>query len=442
MFALACAAASPATPMPTSEPTPSKVEEPFVDTRPSPTPRPGSGHFVELVSDIQRTAAPKTTAAEMATQVEGNSAFAIDLYQALKSEEGNLFYSPYSVSLALAMTYAGSGGETEEQMASTLHFVLPQDRLHANFNALDLELASRGEGARGKDGKGFRLNIVNAIWGQRDFEFHQGFLDLLAENYGAGMRLLDFVHSPEPSRTLINRWVSDQTEDRIEELIPQGFIDEDTRLILTNAIYFNAAWQFPFSEQATRGGTFHLLDGGEVTVPMMKETAGFGYAEGDGYQAVELPYDGDELSMVILLPDENEFEDLESSIDSEFLKSAVGGIKRSRLALTLPKFEIQSEFGLADRLADMGMPAAFSDGADFSGMSGAGDLFLTDVVHQAFITIDEAGTEAAAATAVGVGITSLPPELEINRPFVFLIRDTQTGAILFLGRVLNPAAET
>jgi serpin B len=376
----------------------------------------------------------------MIGQVEGNSAFTFDLYQALRSEEGNLFYSPYSVSLALAMTYAGARGETEDQMANTLRFVLPQDRLHATFNALDWELASRGEGARGKDGEGFRLNIVNALWVQQDFEFLQGFLDLIAENYGAGLRLLDFVNAPEESRILINQWVSDQTQGRIEDLVPQGFIDDDTRLVLTNAIYFNAAWLYPFSERATKDGTFHLLDGGEVTVPMMKETAGFGYADGDGYQAVELPYDGDQLSMVIMLPDEHQFLAFESSLDAKVVGAIVEDLYRGRLALTLPKFEVQSDFGLADRLADMGMPTAFSDAADFSGISGAGDMFITDVVHQAFISIDEAGTEAAAATAVGMGLTSLPPELEINRPFVFLIRDIQTGAILFVGRVLNPIA--
>ena len=413
-------------------------------TRPSPIPlptaQPDSPNIVELVSENQRATVPNATSSEMIGQVEGNSAFTFDLYQALRSEEGNLFYSPYSVSLALAMTYAGARGETEDQMANTLRFVLPQNRLHATFNALDLELASRGEGAKGKDGEGFRLNIVNALWVQQDFEFLQGFLDLIAENYGAGLRLLDFVNAPEESRILINQWVSDQTQDRIEDLVPQGFIDDDTRLVLTNAIYFNAAWLYPFSEHATKDGTFHLLDGGEVTVPMMKETAGFGYADGDGYQAVELPYDGDQLSMVILLPDEHQFLAFESSLDANVVGAIAEDLHRGRLALTLPKFEVQSDFGLADRLADMGMPTAFSDAADFSGISGAGDLFITDVVHQAFISIDEAGTEAAAATAVGVGITSLPPELEINRPFVFLIRDIQTGAILFVGRVLNPTA--
>ena len=236
-------------------------------------------------------------------------------------------------------------------MSDTLHFILSQDRLHSTFNGLDFELAARGEGAKGKDGKGFRLNIVNTIWGQQDYEFLVEFLDIMAENYGAGLRLLDFVNAPEGSRIVINDWVSEQTQDRIEDLIPQGVIDGDTRLVLTNAIYFNAAWQFPFTEQATRDGVFHLLDGGEVMVPMMRETAGFGYAEGNGYQVVELPYDGGELSMVILLPDAGQFQAFEGSLAAGHVDTIMKDLAPKRLALTMPKFEFESDFGLATTLA-------------------------------------------------------------------------------------------
>ena len=247
------------------------------------------------MSDKERVSSPDVAAGDLNELEDGNTAFALELYQRLKEQDGNLFYSPYSISLALAMTYAGARNETEQQMGDTLNFTLPQGKLHPAFNALDQVLASRGEGAQGKDEKGFRLNIVNAIWGQKDYKFLETFLDVLAENYGAGLRLLDFINNPDESRIEINDWVSDQTEGKIEDLIPQGVIDSLTRLVLTNAIYFNAAWANPFDEEATEDGTFHLLDGSEVTVPMMSQTESFGYFEGNRYQAVELPYDGDEL---------------------------------------------------------------------------------------------------------------------------------------------------
>ena len=400
------------------------------------------------ISEKQRVTSPDVAASDLTELVEGNTVFAFDLYQALSEEYGNLFYSPYSISLALAMTYAGARGETEQQMADTLHFTLPQRRLHPAFNGLDLELAGRGEGATGKDEKGFRLNIVNAIWGQEDYEFFAEFLDVLAKNYGAGLRLLDFVNTPEESRNTINDWVSEQTEGRIEDLIPQDVIDELTRLVLTNAIYFNAAWLYPFTESPTKDGAFHPLDGGEVMVPMMRRTAEFGLAKGDGYQAVELPYDGGEISMVILLPDTGRFEGIEDSLNADLVLTLTEGLVPTRVALTMPKFEFESKFNLVNTLEAMGMSVAFisSPGpctferADFSGMTGICELFIDEVVHKAFVSVDEAGTEAAAATAVVMGIESLPPSVTINRPFVFLIRDIETGAILFVGRVVDPSA--
>jgi len=306
------------------------------------------------------------------------------------------------------------------------------------------ELVGRGEGAEGKDGEGFRLNIVNAIWGQTGYKFLREFLDVLAENYGAGLRLLDFVKAPEESRITINDWVSDQTEGRIEDLIPQGEIDALTRLVLANAIYFNAAWLNPFEEERTQDGPFYLLDGGQVTVPMMRQTELFGYAEGEGYQAVELPYDGSELSMVILLPRPGEFEAFEGSLNAARADAVLKELAHKQVALTLPKFEFESGFRLVEALAAMGMPVAFSDDADFSGMTGNLDLFISAVIHKAFVSVDEAGTEAAAATAVVMEMKAARPtepvEVTVDRPFVFLIRDIQSGAILFVGRVLNPSA--
>jgi serpin B len=396
-----------------------------------------------LQSDKERITSPDVSTSEQALLVEGNSAFAFELYQALKGKEGNLFYSPYSISLALAMTYAGARGETAEQMAETLQFMLGQDSLHPAFNWLDAELARRGEGAQGKDGEGFRLNIVNAIWGQKDYSFLPAFLDVLAENYGAGLRILDFVTEPEKSRVTINDWVSDQTEGRIKDLIPQGAIDALTRLVLTNAIYFNAAWECPFDEQVTADGPFYLLDGGQVTVPMMRQTESFGYTDGEGYQTVELPYDGNELSMVILLPEDGQFEIFEEGLEAQQVSDVISDLQPTEVALTMPKFEFESEFSLKDTLADMGMPIAFSGAADFSGMTGTPDLSISEVLHKAFVSVDEAGTEAAAATAAIMKETAMPGqpvEVTIDHPFIFLIRDIETGAILFVGRVLNPGA--
>jgi len=394
-------------------------------------------------SSKPRLAAPEVTSEDLAYLVDGNSAFAFELYEVLREGDGNLFFSPYSISLALAMTYAGARDETERQMADALHFDLPQDRLHPAFNGLDLELARRGEGAEGKDEGGFRLNIVNAIWGQEGYKFLDLFLDALAENYGAGLRLLDFVADPEASRTTINEWVGDQTEGRIEELIPKRAIDSLTRLVLTNAIYFNAAWAEQFEEEETSDGTFHLLDSDEATVPLMHQTTSFGYAEGADYQVVELPYDGHELSMVVLLPAQGEFTAFEEALDATRLDAVVQDLTYTRVALTFPRFEFESSFSLKEALASMGMPVAFSSEADFSGMTGSRDLFIGEVVHKAFVSVDEEGTEAAAATAVIMPTSAMPEEpveVTVDRPFVFIIRDIKTGAVLFVGRVVDPSA--
>ena len=396
--------------------------------------------------DMQRSDKPRVTPSlsqpDLATLVEGNNAFALDLYQALRGTEGNLFFSPYSISLALAMTYAGARESTEKQMAGTLHYTLPQDRLHAAFNGLDQELSGRGQGAKGKDGKGFRLNIVNAIWGQKGYPFLAQYLDLLAEDYGAGLRTLDFRTAPDDSRLTINKWVSDRTELRIKDLIPPGAIDTMTRLVLTNAIYFNAAWANNFEKNATQPADFRLADSSTVKVPMMHQTEHLGYAMGDGYQAVKLPYDGRELEMMVLLPDQGKFAEFEKSLDTGKVASIINGITPKQVALSLPRFKFESELDLGNVLANMGMPIAFSDQqADFSGMTGNRDLSISRVVHKAFVGVDEAGTEAAAATAVimlGTAMPAMPLEVSVDRPFIFLIRDIQTGSVIFVGRVVNP----
>ncbi len=337
------------------------------------------------------------------------------------------------------MTYAGARGQTEEQMAKTLHFTLPQDRLHPAFDALDLALQQPA--AQPDEGQ-FQLNIANSIWGQQGYAFQPAFLDLLAENYGAGLRLTDFMTAPEPARQAINQWVSDQTKDKIRDLIPAGAITPDTRLVLANAIYFYAKWLYPFDGNLTQPGNFNLLDGTTVTVPMMSRLAGLRYAAGQGYQAVELPYVGDQVALTLIVPDAGRFAEVRAALTAGELESLWGSLQTKQVQLSLPKFKYESSFSLAKTLGQLGMPDAITPGvADFSGMDGTRDLFISDILHKAVVAVDEEGTEAAAATAVVVGTTAMPAidvQLTVDRPFIFVIRDTQSGAMLFMGQVLNP----
>ena len=397
----------------------------------------------ELVqSSIKRFEAPDVSQADQKTLIAGNTAFAMALYQQLRGESGNLFYSPYSISLALAMTYAGAGGQTAAQMAEVMQYRLAPDALHPAFNALDQELASRKIDPEAGLGKGFQLNIANSLWGQKDYAFNQEFLDRLAMNYGAGMRLVDYLHDTERARLNINAWVSDQTEEKIQDLIPRGALNMETRLVLANAIYFNAAWARPFEEMQTTEQPFTLLDGGEVSTSLMNHTESFRYASGTGWQAVELPYEGHQMSMVVLLPEREGFTDFEAGLDEEQLQIILDKMSYESVDLYLPKFTTESEFALSKTLRAMGMLDAFSMAADFSGMTDTDELFISEVLHKAFVDVDEEGTEAAAATAVIMEAKAMPAieepvVMRVDHPFIFLIRD-QSGTILFMGRVLDP----
>jgi serpin B len=392
-------------------------------------------------SDLQRVTAPEAPSGDLQALVDNNNTFAFDLYRSLQAQDGNLFYSPYSISLALAMTYAGARGATESQMAETLHF-LPQDQLHPSFNALDLQLAERGKAAS-DDETPLQLNIANAVWAEQTYPFLKSFLDTIALNYGAGIRLADFINQYEAVRREINSWVSDQTQNKINDLIPEGVLNPDTRMALVNAIYFKADWLNPFDADATRDAPFHLLDGSEVTVPMMGHGTFIPYAKGDGWQAIELAYQGETAAMDIIVPDEGRFDEIKSGLDYEAASAILGSLQPTSVSLAMPKFKFENSFGLADQLKALGMTDAFDpDQADFTGMSDRNDLYISAVVHKAFVAVDEKGTEAAAATAVIIGVTSAPlfdVTLTIDRPFIFLIRDIPTGQILFIGRVLNPA---
>jgi serpin B len=397
----------------------------------------------EVHSDLARDLAPQVLDSDLSDLVAGNNDFAFALYQQFSTGDANVFYSPYSISIALAMTYAGATGQTAEQMAQALHFILTADRLHPAFNKLALELESRSKVEGLEPGQAFQLSVANSLWGQSGFHFEADFLDVLARNYAAGMRLVDYEKDAEAARKEINDWVSQSTNQKIKDIIPKGALDALTRLVLANAVYFKAAWLRPFEPDATQPGAFHLLNETTVDGPMMHEQATLRIMQGEGYRAVELPYAGRQLSMLILLPDEGAFGDVESRLDAELVNATVAAMQPGQVILTLPKFKFEWSLGLVDGLKALGMQDAFDpDLADLSGMNGARDLYVTNILHKAFVAVDEAGTEAAAATVVIVGITSMPTdvtEFNIDRPFFFLIRDNPTGTILFLGRVINPA---
>ena len=381
-----------------------------------------------------------------------NSNFAFDLYSALSDGEDNLFFSPFSISQVLAMAYAGARGETERQMADTLRYGLPQDRLHPAFNALDLALHSRGKDAfnqfeSDEENPNFRLNIANTVWGQEGFGFRGEFMDTLANDYGGEMRRLNFSAAPEESRVTINDWVAEETEDKIKDLIPRDAIDSLTRFVLTNAIYFNAQWRSPFNPADTKEQLFHLLDGKKVDVPMMTRRSSVGwfdYVRGDGFQAVDIPYYTGGMSMLVLLPDKGKFDDFDDSLTAGILDLVQKQWEERDVTLNMPRFEFESAHTLKETLERMGMPDAFVDTADFSGITDEIPLKISDVFHKAFVSVDEKGTEAAAATAVmGMllgGRDPLEPiTVTLDRPFIFLIRDEPTGTILFLGRVMDPS---
>ena len=351
----------------------------------------------------------------------------------------NFFMSAHSISIALGMTYGGARGETAAQMKTTLHFDLEPERLHRAFGTLDLALAARN-GKQVPSGHAFELHVTNSLWGQRDYVFLSPYLDLLAENYGAGLSLMDFVADAEGSRRIINSWVSDRTRTRIPELIPMGIIDGQTVLVLTNAIYFAASWKDKFEPANTTDGAFTKLDGSSITTPVMHQAKEHRYAEGEGWQALELAYTGDDVSMVVLLPAAGTFVDYRSKLDAAQLAAVVSGLKTRLVEVSLPKFRFNTQLKVKPALQALGMIDAFEGSADFSGNGWDASLFIQDVIHEAFVAVDEKGTEAAAATAVVVGRTSAPERAVFNadRPFLILVRDNPTGAVLFAGQVTSP----
>src|SRR5262245_48176460 len=376
------------------------------------------------------------------TVARDGNAFAVDLYGRLRSEQaGNLFLSPQSISTALAMTYAGARGDTAAQMARTLHLSLPQDQVSTAYAAL-LKTLDPG----GSD-RGYRLSIANRLWGQRGEPFLDDFLTVMRRDYGAELGVVDFKTNAAGARDEINAWVLAQTADKIRDLIPAGVLNPDTRLVLANAIYFHGDWAKQFAKDATSDQPFHVAPRRDVKVRLMfaKARVGFAAHADDGLKVAELPYKGDDVSMVVLLPDAVDgLPKLESKLTLDNVTRWTSGLRRQDVLVYLPRFSVESSFGLAPTLSSMGMTLPFSDRADFSGMNGKRDLSISAVVHKARVDVDEQGTEAAAATGVVVGVTAArpqqPPTFRADHPFLFLIRHNPTGTILFMGRVVDPKA--
>ncbi len=381
------------------------------------------------------------TAVDISGVVESGNRFALDLYQQLRTEEGNLFFSPSSISMALAMTFAGASGETETEMAKTLHFQMPKEQLHDGMQTLQELWVTPDEEV------GIRLNLANRLWGQKSYEFLREFLRITRDNYSAELAEIDFVQT-ENARQKINRWVEDQTEDKITDLIPSGVLSPDTKLVLTNAIYFHGRWSDPFKKDRTKDEDFHLTATDKIKVPMMHRWDEFRYAAVDDFQILELPYGDGSLSMVVLLPKEMDgLANLEAKLTFQNLQEWTGSVKHEdEVKVYLPKFKTTSQFQMTDTLKSMGMKLAFNgNAADFSEMTGGRDLFISEVIHKAFLDVNEEGTEAAAATGIVMERTAAPiqepkepPVFRADHPFLFMIRDNRNGAIMFLGRIANP----
>lgn len=415
---------------------------PSSTTQPVPVPQQG-----ELArADVERATETDATPEELAALAAGNSDFAFDLFRVVAADGANTLLSPYSIAAALTMTYGGARGDTAAEMASVLNIATAGDRVHTLRNELDLRVtATENLNIPDDDREPFAINIANSLWGQEGYPFLEEFLVLLAEHYDAGMNLVDFATEAERARVEINDWVAEQTQDRITDLIPEGIITELTRLVLVNAIWFKASWAEQFDPANTSDATFTRLDGEAVAVPFMRGGGLMPYVAGDGYQYLRIPYAGD-AAMVIVMPDEGRFDEIVAELDTELVAAAAAEAPLRDVNLALPKFEFKSEFSLQPALIGMGMAEAFKapgdvSGADFTGITERRELFIQDVVHQAFIAVDETGTEAAAATAVIVGLTAVadpPIPVTIDRPFVFMIEHTSTGEMLFVGQVTSP----
>jgi serpin B len=370
----------------------------------------------------------------LARMANADTAFAFDLYHQLPAPPVNALFSPYSIAAALTMTHAGARGLTAEQMASVLHLPFAGDRVHEARSQLDADLAAADES--------LVLRVANSLWPQAGYPLRDEFLELVGRWYAAAVKVVDYIEAAEAARLAINTWVEEHTEGKIRDLVPPGGVGAMTRLVLVNAIYFYGTWVHQFDAASTRPGPFHLLDGQSREVPLMEQTDEFRYAEGDGWRAARLPYRG-RASMLVVVPDERRFAEVEARFGPDLLAEVREALELRRLHLVLPRFELTCALELGEALVALGMVDLFDlMRADLTGMTAVRELFVSEVFHNAFVAVDERGTEAAAATAVVVGVASLPivppAELIVDRPFLLAIEHQSSDAMLFLGRVIDP----
>ncbi|MGP8215436.1 MAG: serpin family protein [Bacteroidia bacterium] len=375
--------------------------------------------------------------------VDSNNVFAFKLFNVLKSDH-NLIFSPFSISSALAMTYAGARGETEKQMSHVLCFGMQQEPLHNNFESIIKTIEM-------DNGDSIRLNIANSLWAQNSYHFLDSYFTLVKTNYHNELNYVDFINEPEKARLDINSWVEQKTNDKIKDLLPEGSIDGMVRLVLVNALYFHGAWKWAFNPISTRKDIFYLNRTDTVLTDFMENmeerqhyVAEYNYYEDNKFQVVEIPYNNDKLAMLIFLPNEiGDINEMENNFTLGYYTRVLRHMKADLVNLSIPKFKTTMDFNLANTLSKMGMPIAFADTANFSGMTGNKDLYISEVFHKAFINVTEQGTEAAAATAIVMSAqsASIPPPtktFKADHPFIFILFDYDTGTILFMGELKNP----
>ncbi|KYF61469.1 hypothetical protein BE11_49965 [Sorangium cellulosum] len=389
-------------------------------------------------SDVTRIENPDVSADDRASLARNNASFALDIGRALHSATENVVYAPYSISTALAMTYAGARTTTEQAMAAAMRFELPQERLHPAFNDVDLQIQKHAQ-----DG-GFRLHTANTIWAQIDIPIEKPFLNVLGEHYGAHVRLADFITATKEAEELINAWVSDRTDGKIPKLLDDD-VTPETVAVLVNAIYFDAAWKTAFEKGATQPGAFQRGDGSSVTAQMMRGMHQGSYGAGDGWEAVGIPYAGSAVSMFVVLPAKGTTDAFEASLDGATLEAIIDSTYEQPVDVTMPKFSFGTSAPLNEALKALGMEVAFGSKADFTGIVVNPNIWIHKVIHAAKIDVDEAGTEASGSTAVilnstGSSLPAPPAAIVLDRPFFFFIRDVSTQAILFAGRVNDPTA--
>ncbi len=393
-------------------------------------------HEIKNITTPKHIPSPAPAPETINNVVNANNQFAFELYSKFsKEKEGNIFFSPYSISTALAMTYEGARGKTAEEMQSVLHFPEDNTTRRTAFSKIINQI--------NKENKDYELNTANALWAQKNYKFLDEYFNTIEQYYGGKVTNLDFVDElkREKSRVTINSWVENQTNNKIKNLIPKGVLNEMTRLVLTNAIYFKGNWAEQFDKKNTREAEFKVNSEKLVKVQMMSLTDEFNYTETENLQILELPYEGDELSMLILLPKDDDLKTLEKSLNVEKLNELKNNLREQEVNVFIPRFKFETKYFMKETLSEMGMPTAFTwPGADFSGMDDTKDLFISSVIHQAFVEVNEEGTEAAAATAVVMecGGIPMPTAFRADHPFIFIIQDKETGSILFLGKVVDP----